>query len=104
MNRLNDFFEDFDVPEYGDFVVVSGAFGSACVSHEVAREIESQLDAAGAAGWVTFHDRVGSRIRVRAADVRCLAESTAEQRAWDRRLERAREREQRADGRPWEDE
>ena len=74
------------------------------MTHETAREIEDLLDARIPPAWITFHDRVGSRIRVRAADIRCLAESTAEQRAGDRRLDRAREREQQEDRRPWEDE
>ena len=97
MNRILDFLPDED-PEYGDFVVVSGVFGSACVTYAVAAEIERVLDSG--VPWVVFHDRVGSRIRVRAEDVRCLAESTAEQRAADRELDRAREREQGGDRKP----
>ena len=103
MNRIFDFLDPPE-PEYGDFVVVSGPFGSVCVTYETACDIERQLDACVASAWVTFYDRVGSRMRIRADDIRCIAESTAEQRADDRRLDRAREREQQADRKPWEDE
>ena len=89
-------------PEYGDFVVVSGPFGSVCVTAETALDIERQLDRPRARKWIVFRDRVGSRLRIRAADIRAMVESTAEQRAGDRRLHRAREREEQADRRPWE--
>jgi hypothetical protein len=46
---------------------------------------------------------VGSRIRVRAGEIRALTESTAAQRAADRRLDRARRLEEQADRRAWED-
>ncbi len=90
-------------PQYGDFVVVSGAFGSACVTHATAREIERQLDRRWGPAWVVFRDRVGSRFRVRAREIRVLVESTAAQRAADRVLERARRREESADEHPWDD-
>jgi hypothetical protein len=48
-----------------------------------------------------FHDRVGSRFRVRSHDIRLLAESTGAQRAADRRLDRARRAED-DDQRAWD--
>jgi len=103
MNRLLELFE---TPEeqlpYGDFFVVSGEFGSACVTPEVARYIERQLDRLWVPRWISFHDRVGSHIRVRSKHIRCVGESTATQRAQDRRLDRARDREHEADRRSWE--
>jgi hypothetical protein len=96
-------FDDGDVP-YGDFVVVSGAFGCAYVTHDTARTIERALDRARPPKWVAFADRVGSRFRVRTREIRVLCESTAEQRAADRRYDRARRLEERADRRSWEEE
>jgi hypothetical protein len=102
MNRIRDLL-DGPEPAYGDFVVVSGSFGSACVTHETARDIERQLDRRRTPRWIVFHDRVGSRIRVRSREIRALCESTVAQRAGDRRLDRARLHEEQADRRPWED-
>lgn len=90
-------------PPYGDFVVVSGPFGNLSVTREVARYIERVLDRRWRPKWVVFHDRVGSRIRVRTNEVRVFVESTTEQRAYDRQLDRARRKEEKADRRPWED-
>jgi hypothetical protein len=88
---------------YGDFFVVTGEFGVVCVTPETAAHIERQLDRRWLPTWIAFRDRVGSRIRVRARAIRTICESTAEQRAGDRRLERARRREEESDRRPWED-
>lgn len=87
-------------PPYGDFVVVSGPFGNFCVTRNVAREIERVLERRWRPRWVTFHDRVGSRVRVRASEVRLFVESTTAQRASDRQLERARRNEEKSDRRP----
>jgi hypothetical protein len=95
-------FDDEEVP-YGDFVVVSGTFGYVSVTHAEARRIERALDALRPPRWIAFRDRVGSRIRVRAGEIRALTESTAAQRAADRRLDRARRLEEQADRRAWED-
>jgi hypothetical protein len=94
---------DNEDPPYGDFVVVSGPFGSLSVTRNVAREIERVLDRRWRPRWVTFHDRVGSRVRVRANEIRLFVESTTVQRASDRQLDRARRTEEKADRRPWED-
>jgi len=105
LNRLTLLRDGLPPPEpgYGDFYVVSGAFGSVSVTGETARAIERSLDARRPVRWLLFRDRSGSRIRVRARDVRSVCESTAEQRAFDRRMDRAREREEQADRRQWED-
>ncbi|HEU4563880.1 MAG TPA: hypothetical protein VFS05_04485 [Gemmatimonadaceae bacterium] len=92
-----------DEQPYGDFVVVSGEFGAVCVTRETAGEIERQLDRLRRPEWIVFSDRVGSRIRVRACAIRAICESTEAQRAGDRRLERARRREEESDRRPWDD-
>ena len=89
--------------DYGDFYVVAGAFGSVCVTAHTACAIEAALDAKEPVQWLTFRDRSGSRIRVRSGDVRSVCESTAEQRSFDRRMDRAREREEQADRRECED-
>ena len=94
--------DEEEVP-YGDFVVVSGTFGSACVTHETAFLIERRLDEQPVPKWISFRDRSGSRIRVRPREIRALAESTAEQRAHDRKLDRARRLEEKSDRRAWED-
>jgi len=105
LNRLSLLRDGLPPPEpgYGDFYVVSGAFGSVSVTAETARALERALDARRPVRWLQFRDRSGSRVRVRARDVRCLCESTAAQRAFDRRMDRARAREERSDGRPWQD-
>lgn len=90
-------------PAYGDFVVVSGPFGSACVCASTARAIERVLDRRWRPRWLVFRDRAGSRWRVRTGEVRLLVESTVAQRAADRDLERARRQEERQDRRPWEE-
>ena len=106
MHRLADYFGRAPEPEegpYGDFYVISGAFGTVCVTYETAAYVERRLDERPAPAWITFRDRVGSRVHVRTSQIRCIAESTAAQRAADRRLERARQLEEKADRRPWED-
>ena len=103
MNRLSDFLDEESEAEYGDFFVVAGEFGAACVTRETAERIEAVLDRRDVPTWITFEDRVGSRLRVRTALIRSIGESTAGQRAADRRLEKAREREEKKDRRPWDD-
>jgi len=103
MNRLSDLLDEESEPEYGDFFVVAGEFGAACVTRETAERIEAVLDRRDVPTWITFQDRVGSRLRVRTALIRSVGESTAEQRMADRRLDRARRREEEQDRRPWED-
>ena len=105
-NRLTLLRDGIPPPEperYGDFWVVSGPFGSVCVTAPTARAIVRQLDGKEPTAWVVFRDRSGSHIRVRAGDVRALIESTAAQRAYDRRMARARDHEVQADEQSLED-
>ncbi|MDX2194129.1 MAG: hypothetical protein NW201_12300 [Gemmatimonadales bacterium] len=68
----------------GDYFVVSGPFGSYCVSVDMARFIESELDRPFGRKWVTFVDVHGSRVRVRRELIGAVAQSTAAQRASQR--------------------
>jgi hypothetical protein len=102
MNRVADFFDEPPEQEYGDFFVVAGEFGAACVTSETAASIEAVLDRPVVPAWIVFDDRAGSRLRVRTRHIRSIAESTAAQRAADRRFDRARQREEQDDRRPWE--
>ena len=105
-NRLRLYLENEEAPEeeetYGDFVVIVWIFGCAAVTHETARRVEGLLDRNTVPQWVVFNDRSGSRFRVRTEWIRSFCESTTEQRAADRRYERARKREEKAD-KSWED-
>jgi hypothetical protein len=103
MNRLACYFEEPPEQSYGDFYVVAGEFGVACVTRETAEYLEAVLDRWWVPTWIEFHDRVGSRVRVRTRLIRSIGESTAAQRSADRRLDQARQREEQADRRPWED-
>ena len=103
MNRLACYFEEPPEQSYGDFYVVAGEFGAVCVTREVAEYVERILGCLWVPAWVEFRDRVGSRVRVRTRHIRSICESTAAHRAADRRLERARQHEERTDRRPWED-
>jgi hypothetical protein len=102
MNRVAEHFEEPHEQAYGDFFVVAGEFGAACVTSETAARIEAVLDQKRVPKWIVFDDRAGSRLRVRTRHIRSIGESTAAQRAADRRFERARQREEQEDRRPWE--
>jgi hypothetical protein len=103
MNRVSEYFEEPEEAGYGDFYVVAGENFWGSVTREEAERIEELLDRTPAPEWIVFHDRVGSRYRVRTRLVRSIVQSTAEQRAADRRLDRAREAEEKNDKRPWDD-
>lgn len=103
MNRITRYLEEPPEEQYGDFYVVAGDFGRIGVTHAVARRIQAVLDRWFVPRWIEFPDRVGSTVRVRTSDIRSFIESTVEQRAADRRLERAREEEEKGNRRPWED-
>lgn len=85
----------------GDYFVLSAECGSWVVSTMMVRAIESALDAWPAPRWIRFVDLSGSRVRVRASTLHYIVQSTAEQRAFDRRLSRAVREERRADD--WDD-
>ena len=105
MNRITRYLEEApEEPRYGDFwVVAMYPFGCFHVNSVVAGCIRAQLDRWVTPKWITFHDRVGSLVRVRSSHIRSIVECTTEQRAADRRLDRAREEEEKADRRPWDD-
>jgi hypothetical protein len=103
MNRMSRYLEELPGNGYGDFFVVAGEFGVAHITSETAARIESVLDRRNVPAWIVFDDRVGSRFRVRTRLIRTVIESTAEQRAADRRYEKARQREEKEDRRPWDD-
>jgi hypothetical protein len=104
MNRIQRYLEEApEEPQYGDFYVVAGEFGRIGVTHAVARRIQAVLDRWIVPKWIVFPDRVGSLVRVRTRHIRSFVESTTEQRAADRRLERARDEEEKVDRRPWDD-
>ena len=105
MNRIKRYLEEApEDPTYGDFWVV-GVLPFTCyqVTPDVARRIRVALDRWHPPKWLTFNDRVGSVVRVRTSHIRTIVECTAEQRAAERRLDRAREEEEKADRRPWDD-
>lgn len=102
MNRITRYLEE-SAEHCGDFYVVAGEFGRVSVTHAVAHRIQAVLDRWIVPTWIVFPDRVGSIVRVRTRHIRALVESTVEQRAADRRLDRAREEEEKADRRPWDD-
>jgi hypothetical protein len=103
MNRITGFLAEDPENEYGDFYVVAGVFFCAGVTRETAQRIEAVLNRWLVPRWIVFHDRVGSRYRIRTDLIRSIVESTAEQREADRRFDRAREREEKEDQRPWDD-
>ncbi len=102
MNRLSLYMEEPPEESSGDFFVVAGEFGYISVTNEMAARIDAQLARWLVPRWIIFNDRSGSRVRVRSRHIRSIIESTAAQRAADRRYDRARQREEQEDRRPWE--
>lgn len=106
MNRIKELLggpEGEGSPTFGDFYVVRAQYGCFYVHSEVARRIEHTLERRLAPRWITFVDLVGSRIRLRTATVHGVYECTAAQRAAERKLDRERRLEEKADRQPWED-
>src|SRR5882672_2208356 len=104
MNRITHYLEEpSERSPLGDYYVVAGEFGHVCITSATARRIQAALDRWIVPAWIVFPDRVGSLVRVRTRHIRSLVESTAEQRAADRRLDRARQEEEKGDRRPWDD-
>jgi hypothetical protein len=102
MNRISQYVEESPNEEYGDYYIVTGHFGAVSITNETAARIDEVLDRASVPEWIVFDDRAGSRVRVRTCQIRSMVESTAAQRAEDRRFDRARQREEQEDRRPWE--
>ena len=107
MNRIRTYLDEPseppELPGLGDFYVVAGDFGRIAVEADVARRIATVLDSWRPRTWLEFRDRAGSLFRVRVRHIRSIVESTAQQRAADRRLDRAQQNEEKADRRSWED-
>ena len=103
MNRISQYMEESPNEEHGDFFIVAGPFGAVSVTNETAARIDEVLDRESVPEWIVFDDRSGSRVRVRTREIRSIVESTAAQRAADRRFDRARQREEQEDRRPWDD-
>jgi hypothetical protein len=82
----------------GDFFVVSTDGDTWCVSTEMARHIDTCLDADPMPRWVVFVDVTGARVRVRCDRIESLTQRSVEQRATSRAFERMAIEERRADG------
>ena len=101
MNNLRENSEPEVVrPTAGDYFIVSAEGSTWYVSTEMARFIETALDSWPRPRWVKFIDLVGSRVRLRTAQIDVVCQSTVEQRALDREINRALNRERKAD-RSW---
>jgi len=101
MNSLKEESEPESVkPSAGDYFIVSGENSTWYVSTEMARFIETVLDAGPGVGWVKFVDLSGSRVRLRTRQIDYICQSTVDQRALDREFSRALTRERKAD-RSW---
>lgn len=94
---------DRQAPVHTDYWIVQFQRGGAVVSRTSALRIERALDRRWSGRWIRFTDLFGSRLRVRRDQIVALRESTAPQRRRDRRLDRALERENKADRCEWED-
>ena len=95
--------EDTEDARVGAFFAVRGEFGVFYVTQAMAERIERALDRRYVVQWLKFTDWAGSRVRIRAVGIRSIVEVTPEQRANDRKLHRALQREEKADRRAWED-
>lgn len=106
MSRIRLYLENIEDTEdarVGAFFAVRGEFGVFYVTRAMAERIERALDRRDVPSWLKFTDWVGSRIRLRSAGIRSIVEVTPEQRSAERKLDRALEREEKADRRAWED-
>jgi hypothetical protein len=89
-------------PGAGDYFVIQTRESSwFYVSTVMARAIDRRLDRWLRPRWITFVDVTGARIRIRAADIVSMVQSTAMQRADRRAFDRECGQEDRAD-RDWD--
>jgi hypothetical protein len=103
-NRIKEYIEEPEEERgQGDFWVVYGPAGLFYVSAETAGTVARRLQRWWVPRWVTFVDLAGARVRLRSCDVRAVYESTELQRTRERSFFRAREQEEKADRRPWEE-
>ena len=106
MSRIRLYLENIEDTEdarVGAFFAVRGEFGVFYVTPTMAERIERALDRRDVHQWLKFTDWAGSRVRIRAAQIRSIVEVTPEQRTTERKLYRALRLEQKADRRAWED-
>jgi hypothetical protein len=105
INRIGPWLPPLDgAAGAGTWWVLRARCGGYYLSATVARRIQRQLGRWWAPRWIAFTDLSGSQVCLRRADVRALVESTPATRAADRRNERAREEEEKADEPPpWAD-
>ena len=89
-----------DAPRVGSYWVLHTASGGYYLDPRTARTLARVLARAWPRRWIRFRDLAGSEVLVRRCDVRALVETTPTTRAADRRLDRAREVEERADQPP----
>jgi hypothetical protein len=103
-NRLKDIFDQPEkrVPD-DDFYVVVSLNERFFVTRATADRILRDLDAPIMPRWVRFVDLHGSKVCVRTRLIKSVFESTVGQRASERQFEKARDREEEADKRSWED-
>jgi hypothetical protein len=80
-----------------------GELAAAEPLRRAAREIIRELRRFWRPQWIHFRDLSGSEIHLRRGTIELVAESSAAQRAFDRRLRRALEAEENQDARPWEE-
>jgi hypothetical protein len=104
-NRLKDIFDQPEkrVPDDDYYVVTHYCLGRFFVTRATADRILRDLDAPVMPRWVRFVDLHGSKVCLRTRLIQSVFESTVGQRASERKFERARDREEEDDKRPWED-
>ena len=105
-NRIGPFLppaEEGGAPRIASYWVLRLACGGYLIDPRTARRIARQLDRGWGLlppRWITFRDLAGSEIRIKRSDIRGLVETTPTTRAADRRIERARDAEEKADAPP----
>ncbi|HEV8197502.1 MAG TPA: hypothetical protein VGP87_12730 [Gemmatimonadales bacterium] len=97
MNIIGHEAESDAIKPAGDYFLVGCENGSWMVSTEMARFIETVLDARPRVRWVRFVDTAGSRIRLRTGKIDVIVQCSTEQRARDREISRSLARERKAD-------
>ncbi len=104
MNRLMAYFEEpEDVPAVDDYFVVVTDSGYFVITPGTAEQVAALLRRFPRPRWLRFTDHVGSAIHLRADTVLAVVQSTTAQRQGERDFRRARDQEEKADRRPWED-
>jgi hypothetical protein len=104
MNRLELVLDNQAQPERKeDFYRVVARYSWFVVSRQTAMAIERQLMQASPPRWIVFRDLMGARHRLQAKRIDRISESTAAQRAAAREFDREREREDKDDRSPWDD-